>query len=86
VSANLEAPDLEAWLKLQPLPFPRKKGIARNLFVVADAAIVESGCYCGEGDHRKHCWEYNLPIIILLFMKIFTKVDQTILRKLKAAD
>lgn len=55
MSANLEAPDLEAWLKLQPLPFPRK-GIAHNLFAVADAAIVEVGCYCGEGDRSKHYW------------------------------
>lgn len=63
MSANLEAPDLETWLKLQPLPLPRR-GIARNHLAVDDAAIVEVGCYCGEGDRREHCWEYNLPIII----------------------
>jgi hypothetical protein len=44
VSANLEAPDLEAWLKLQPLPPPRK-GIARNRLAVADAAIVKEQYY-----------------------------------------
>ncbi len=49
MSANLEAPDLEDWLKLQPLPFPRKR-IVRNRLAVDDAAIVEVGCYCGEGD------------------------------------
>jgi hypothetical protein len=50
MSANLEAPDLETWLKLQPLPQPRK-GIARNRLAVANATIVEVGCYCDGGDY-----------------------------------
>jgi hypothetical protein len=62
VSANLEAPDAETWLKLQPLPFPRK-GIARNRFAVADAAIVEVGCYCGKGDFSEWCWYCDRFII-----------------------
>jgi hypothetical protein len=69
VSANLEAPDLEDWSKLQSLPFPRK-GIAHNRLAVAEAAIVEVGCYCGEGDHSKHFGVFDQPIINLLLIHI----------------
>jgi hypothetical protein len=44
MSANLEAANLGAWLKFQPLPSPRK-GIAHNLFAIADVAIVEVDFY-----------------------------------------
>jgi hypothetical protein len=36
--------------------------IARNRLAVAVAAIVEVGCYCGEGDRSKYYWNCDHPI------------------------
>jgi hypothetical protein len=39
--------------------------IARNRFAVADTAIVEVGCYCGEGDRCNYCWDRDYPLIFI---------------------
>jgi hypothetical protein len=49
--------------------------IAHNRFAVADTAIVEVGCYCGEGDPCKYYWDLGYPITLTIMLALSDSIQ-----------